>query len=66
MLPLKVNKCAVVYRQTICVVKSHLAHLQNSKALEKHENKEKLFEVNVLFVRIFIRLYTYSKNSQNL
>jgi len=32
--------------QTICAVKSHLAHLQHSKTLEKHENK-KLFELNV-------------------
>jgi len=33
--------------QTLSVVTSHLAHLQHSKSLEKHENKEKLFELNV-------------------
>jgi len=48
------------YHQTICAVQSHLAPFQLSKTLEKHENK-KLFELNVYFVRIFIRFYTYSK-----
>jgi len=33
--------------QTICAVKSHLGHLQHSKSLEKQENQEKLFELNV-------------------
>jgi len=65
MLSLKLHKCAEAYYQTICAVKSHLAHLQHSKSLEKHENK-KLFELNVLFVRIFIRFYTYSKNALSL
>jgi len=35
------------YHQTICVVKSNLAHLQHSKSLEKYENKEKVFDLNV-------------------
>jgi len=47
--------------QTICAVKSHLVQLQHSKTLETHENKEKLFELNVQFVRIFIRIYTILK-----
>jgi len=64
MLPLKVCKCR--YHQTICAVKSHLAHLQHSKSLEKYESKEKLFEWNVWIFRIFIRFCTYSKNSQSL
>jgi len=34
------------YYQTIFVVKTHLAHLQHSKSLEKYENK-KVFELNV-------------------
>jgi len=46
--------------QTICAVKSYLAHLQHYKTLEKHENK-KLFDLNVQFVRIFIRFYTILK-----
>ena len=33
--------------QTICAVKSHLAHLQHSKSSEKYENKEKIFELDV-------------------
>jgi len=47
------NQCSLYrcanawYHQTICVVKSNLAHLQHSKSLEKYENKEKLFELNV-------------------
>ena len=44
------------YRQTIWGVKCHLAHLQHSKTLEKHEN-QKLFELNVYFVRIFMILH---------
>ena len=40
--------------------------LQPSKTLEKHENKEKLFELNVYFVRILARVYAYSNNSQSL
>jgi len=51
ILPLK---CATA--QTICAVKSHLAHLRHSKTKKKHENK-KLFELNVYFVRILIRFY---------
>jgi len=65
MLPLKVHKFAEAHHQIICVVQSHLAHFQHSKSLEKHENK-KLFELNVLFVRIFIIFYTYYKNTQSL
>jgi len=35
-------KCATSqYHQTICVVKSHLVHLQHSKTLGKNENKAK-------------------------
>jgi len=37
----KVHKCAEPPGRC-CAVKSHLAHLQHSKTLEKHENK-KLF-----------------------
>jgi len=56
-----------VYHQTICAVKSHLARLQYSKPLEKHETKEtRLFALNVYLVRIFIKFYTYSNNSQSL
>jgi len=47
-------------------MKSHLAQLQHSKTLEKHEYKEKLVELNVYFFRVCIRFYTYSKNSQSL
>jgi len=65
MFPLKLHKCAEAYYQTICAAKYHLAHLQHSKSLEKHENT-KLFELNVLFVRIFIRFYTYFKNALSL
>jgi len=32
----------------------------------KHENKDRLFELNVYFVRILIRFYTYSNDSQSL
>jgi len=39
---------------------------QHSKTLEKCENKEKLFELNVYFVRFLIRFYTYSIKSQSL
>ena len=49
ILPLK---CATA--QTVGAVKSHLAHLRHSKTQKKQENK-KLFELNVYFVRIFIR-----------
>ena len=52
--------------QTICAVKSHLAHLQHSKSLEKYENKDKVFELKVYIFRTFIRFCTYSKNSQSL
>jgi len=60
MLPLKVHKCAEAYYQTIRAVKSHLALLQYSKSFEKHENK-KLFELNMLFVRIFMILHLFQK-----
>jgi len=40
--------------------------LQHSKTLEKHENKEKLSELNVYFVRILARFCAYSNNSQSL
>jgi len=60
MLPLR---CATA--QAICAAKSHLAHLQHSITLQKHENK-KLFESNVYFVHILIRFYTYFNNSQSL
>ena len=43
-----------------------LAHLQSSKTLEKHEDKEKLFELNMYAVRILIRFCAYSNSSQNL
>jgi len=42
-----------------------LAHLQFSTTLEKHENKGKLFELNMYFVRILIRFYAYSNNAQS-
>ena len=45
MLRRKVRKCAVPSEHLL--VKFHLAHLQHSKTLEKHENKEKLSESNV-------------------
>ena len=40
--------------------------LQPSKPLEKHENKEKLFELNVDFVHILARFCAYSNNWQSL
>jgi len=43
-----------------------LTHLQPSKILEKRENKEKLFELNMYFVSIFIRFCAYSNNLQSL
>jgi len=39
-------------------------HLQHSKTLEELEDMKKLSELNVSFVRILIRLLTYSNNSQ--
>ena len=42
-----------------------LAQLQHSKAMEQHANK-KLFEWNVYFVRIFIRLYMYRVSIKSL
>jgi len=58
-------RCATAqYHQTICAVKtdSRALHLQRSKTLEKHENKEKLFENNVyaLFCSYFYKtLYLF-------
>jgi len=51
MLPLK---CAnVQYHQTICS-KSHLAQFSTFQNIGKHENKEKLFELNgALFVFLY-------------
>jgi len=42
-----------------------LAHVQHFKTLEKEENK-KLFELNVYFVCILVRFYTYFSNSRSL
>jgi len=36
-----------------------LGHLQHSKTLWKHKNKWKLFELNMHFVRILIKISTY-------
>jgi len=51
------NQYSLESAQTICAVKSHLAHLRHSKTNKKHENKKKLFALNVYFVRILIRFY---------
>ena len=43
-----------------------LARLQPSETLEKHENKEKLFGLNMYFFCILIRFCAYSNDSQSL
>ena len=62
-----------LYRAKLCSTTSPfaqwnliLAHLQPYKTLEKHENKEKVFELNVYFAPILIRFCAYSNISQSL
>jgi len=61
-VPCKVWKSAVPPDHLRCVIS--FSHLQHSNTLEKCEG-QKLFELNVYFVRILIRFCTYSDNSQS-
>jgi len=49
-----------------CAANSDSRALATFRTFGKYENKENPFELNVYFVRILIRFYTYSNNSQSL
>jgi len=55
----KVEKHCSKARNCADHLKSHLTHLRHSnlKHRKKHENRKKLFELNVYFARILIRFY---------
>jgi len=56
------------YRQKIYFICLTLAFLGQKQSASEHiaEPFQKLFELNVYFVLILIKFYTYSNNSQSL